>query len=318
MKTVGLLITCILLACARARGDTSYVTTFNSVVQINSIGQATTFASGFSGGGPGGVALDSSSNIYVSDSSGGFGASTILKFTPSGQKTTFASGLSLTYALAFDKNGNLYAAGDGVIEKLDSNGNASVFASGLFPALQGLAFDTSGNLYAADNDKILKFSPEGQQSVFASGLTGAQGLAFDSSGNLYEADRATESIFRFNAAGGKSLFANVANTGGAGVLAGLAFDSIGNLLAVDQGNTGEANGRIDKFDPSGSFSVFASPGMYQSRWIAVQVPEPSAFILLALGGAILLFRSLSNSLQRGVHDEGGRDFGLLCGGLRVV
>lgn len=82
-------------------------------------------------------------DLYVAvatTSSSGNGA--IFKFTPDGKKSTFASGLSLPFGLAFDGIGNLWA-------------------------VEGFG------------GMILKFTPDGSESIFATGLSSPHGLAFD-------------------------------------------------------------------------------------------------------------------------------------------
>jgi len=61
--------------------------------------------------------------------------------------------------------------GNGTIEKFDSIGNGTIFASGL-NGPSGLAFDSSGNLYVANwnSGTIGKFDLSGHESIFAWGL----------------------------------------------------------------------------------------------------------------------------------------------------
>ena len=61
---------------------------------------------------------------------------------------------------------------------------------------------------------------------------------------------------------------------------GLTFDSSGNLYVVNQ-NTNT----IVKFGSNGANSVFASSGMNEPDFIAVQTPEPGSIALL-LAGAV--------------------------------
>ncbi len=72
----------------------------------------------------------------------------------------------------------------------------SVFANVPFPS--GLAFDSNGNLYAADNfaSEINKITPGGVVSHFATlpFNSNVLGLAFDNNGNLYAADNNTSQI----------------------------------------------------------------------------------------------------------------------------
>src|SRR5436190_15257408 len=78
-------------------------------------------------------------DLYEADNS----SNTILKFTPDGTKSTFASGLNRPFGLAFDGSGNLFEADAG-------------------------------------SSTIFEFTPVGTKSTFASGLSGPGGLAFDS------------------------------------------------------------------------------------------------------------------------------------------
>src|SRR5438045_2996037 len=131
-------------------------------------------------------------DLYEADNS----SNTILKFTPDGTKSTFASGLSGPVGLAFDGSGNLFEAdyNSNTIFKFTPDGTKSAFASGLSnPA--GLAFDSSGNLFEADqaSGTIFTFTPAGTRSTFASGLSGPSGLAFRAS-TAYLANISTRAL----------------------------------------------------------------------------------------------------------------------------
>jgi sugar lactone lactonase YvrE len=76
-------------------------------------------------------------NLFEAD----YGSGHIYEFTPGGVQSTFASGLSTPFGLAFDSAGNLFEADRG-----------------------------SGNIY--------EFTPGGVRSTFASGLSGPDYLAF--------------------------------------------------------------------------------------------------------------------------------------------
>jgi sugar lactone lactonase YvrE len=92
--------------------------------------------------GPGGLAFDAFGNLFVSTGAFPFGNDTILRFTPSGVKSTFATGLDGPSGLAFDSAGNLFVA------------EIPLFATG----------------------DILKFTPDGMRTVFASGIGDPQGF----------------------------------------------------------------------------------------------------------------------------------------------
>jgi hypothetical protein len=127
------------------------------------------------------LAFDSAGNLYVGNDgiyTGGLNG-TIVRFTPGGVGSVFATGLSDPGGLAFDSQGNLYVANTdyrvNTIEKFTSAGVGTLFASTGLNNPVGLAFDSAGNLYAASsaNSTIVKFTPDGVGSVFASnGLSG--------------------------------------------------------------------------------------------------------------------------------------------------
>src|SRR4030095_848971 len=73
------------------------------------------------------------------------------EFTPNGVRSTFASGLTSPFALAFDSGGNLFVAdeGSGAVYKLTPTGVRTTFALGLSVTV-GLAFDSAGNLFATE------------------------------------------------------------------------------------------------------------------------------------------------------------------------
>jgi sugar lactone lactonase YvrE len=183
-STAVLTLAAVLLAApAAAHGDTFYVSEYasNYVRQYTASGAGSVFVR--TPGGPTGIAFDSAGNLYAAI----WSSSTIMKFTPGGPGTVFAStGLNHPEGLAFDQAGNLYAANfsDGSIAKFTPGGVGSVFATGLSEPF-GLAFDRAGNLYASDRyaSRIMKYTPDGAGSVFASaGVSYPTGLAIDSAG----------------------------------------------------------------------------------------------------------------------------------------
>jgi sugar lactone lactonase YvrE len=172
--------------------------------------------------------------------------------------------------------------GNSTVTKFDPSGHESSFASALnFP--RGVACDNNGNVYVAsvNNSQIFKFGPSGQKSVFAdfsSGVASPGGLAFDPNGNLYVADF-NGPILKFNSAGQGSVFAS----SGLNVPLGLGVDRSGSLYAVNLGNS-----TVEKFTPSGTPSLFANSGLNSGSFIAVQVPEPATWAMLALGICVVL------------------------------
>ena len=218
---------CINYPCAQA--DTLYVSTFNlnRILEFDSIGNQSTFATASSGlSDPTGLAFDSSGNLYVAN----LGNNTIEKFSPSGTGSVFAtaaSGVDAPEGLAFDSGGNLYVAngGNDTIQEFSSSGTGSVFAASGINNPYGLTFDSNGNLYVANggNNTIEKFNSSGQGSLFTSTnlLSAPIGLAFDSSGNLYVGNHGGSDILKIDPEGDTSVFAS-----GLGNAVYLAIDEI--------------------------------------------------------------------------------------------
>jgi hypothetical protein len=207
---------------------------------------------------PSGVAVDSSGNVFVADTTNNL----IRMITIGGVVSTYAgsgtaghhdaNGTSATFAepkgIAVDSNGNVFVADTfyDIIRRIDTSGNVTTYAgiagtsgssnsntvatAATFASPSGVAVDTSGNVYVADtgNNFIRKIAPGSGSTVggivttiadASAVLDAPSGVAVDStSGNVYVADT-------FN-----SVIKVIAPGGGVTTLAGLA------------GNPGAANG----------------------------------------------------------------------------
>lgn len=229
----------------------------NAIRKITPSGVVTTFAgsttgaSGYSDAtgtsalfnGPGGIAVDASGNLFVSD----YNNDAIRKITPAGVVTTFYhSSSSLGPAgLSFDSSGNLLVAaqltrqilkispsgvvtviaGDGNYGYINATGTAAEFANET-----DVKMDASGNLIVADynNNAIRKISPTGVVTTLAGGTvygnaggfadgvgTAAKfnnptGLAITSGGIIYVADLVNSDIRRIMPDGTVTLIAGSA------------------------------------------------------------------------------------------------------------
>jgi sugar lactone lactonase YvrE len=200
------------------------------------------------------------------------GAGFIYKFSPNGERSTVAFGLSRPRGLAFDSAGNLFVATNfcdaatwchPTIVKITPGGAQSVFA--IIPDsffAQGVAIDHSDNLFVMaitwsnTASIIFKLTPTGARRSF--GFVPGHGfdLAFDRAGNLFAADVTGQSIYKFTPDGTRSLFVGPEafshhETGPIG----LAFDHFGNLFVSTEVFPYNADG-IFKFTPRGAKSTF--------------------------------------------------------------
>jgi sugar lactone lactonase YvrE len=191
--------------------------------------------------GPWDLAVDSASNLYVTDS----GNNTIRKVTPAGAVTTLAG------SAQFNPAGRLmYGSADGT-------GSAAQFNSP-----EGVAVDSTGNVYVVDgnNFTLRKVAPVGTNWVVttlagsvtcgsADGTGSAarfslpHGVAVDSAGNLYVADSVNYTVRKVTPEGAVTTLAGLAgafgSADGTGVAArferpdGVEVDTNGNLYVTD-------------------------------------------------------------------------------------
>ena len=210
------------------------------------------------------MTFDRKGNLFVGDSGSGIPQmeSLILKFTPDGSRSTFASiGFNQLLGMTFDGAGNLLVANAQEILKFAPDGTQSTFASsvdGVWP----LAFDKSGNLYAGINpigpSSILKFAPDGGRSTFITfpaPTSFTTGMAFDAKGDLFL--KRSSSIVKVTP---DRTITTVATTTG-NLEYPLAFDSDGNLFACPTAYD-ETEPAIIKFAPDGTQTTFAFPPPY--------------------------------------------------------
>ncbi|HVW79023.1 MAG TPA: Ig-like domain repeat protein [Alloacidobacterium sp.] len=135
---------------------------------------------------PAGIAVDTSGDIFVSDSAM---EGRIVEIASSGEASIInTSGMGLSYCngLAVDKAGNLYVADspNNRIVKITANGAWSQVNTGSYTlnAPQGVSVDPAGNLYIADtyNGSVKEVATDGSVSVVNSTLL--SGDSFDTFG----------------------------------------------------------------------------------------------------------------------------------------
>ena len=219
------------------------------------------------------MAFDRTGNLFVVDHQRGglIDAGAIYKITPSGARTTFASGLSYSSHVATDRQGNVFVADydQGIICKYKPTGSRGIFASGLYhPA--GLAFNSAGDLFVVDNSagniyqgSIYRYKPDRSRITIAvlESQDRPADLAVDADGNLFMADLGGNiykyDLVRVPGPPPRTPFGTVPASAQS-----LAFDSAGILVVVDAGGVNGTGtvmpNAIYSFTPLGVRSMFAS------------------------------------------------------------
>ena len=224
----------------------------------------TTLARSFNN--PYGIAVDTSGNVYVSDTYN----NCIKRVTPAGVVTVLAGSTT-----GFS----------------DATGTAAKFNNPM-----GIAIDTSGNIIVADalNRRIRKVTPAGVVTTVA-GSTPTPGstppvfeypvsVAIDSNGNIFVSDETNRSILKITPegvvstiAGGNQSFkyADGQGTNAAfGLPAGIAVDANGNIFVADTGCN-----CIRRVTPSGDVTTIAGYASPLNRPIAMSTdPEPGGYV----------------------------------------
>jgi len=261
-----------LLVCASASAQNLFVGCYGSqtITEIPTFGPNVVIAGGLNY--PTGLAFDKRGNLFESDQFSG----NIYEFAAgTWAQTTFQSGLNQPSNLVFDPAGNLLVnvAGDQIL-KFTPDGRESVFASGPnFSGTIGMAIDKDGDVFVgningggADAGYVIRITPGGKQSVYASGISYPSGMAVDSDGNLFVASGdGFNTITKVTPDGTQSIFAS-----GLNYPAPIAFDQNGDLLVGDEGANQEpgditifaANGTVLAVNTSVSKPTsLAFPGM---------------------------------------------------------
>lgn len=230
----------------------------------------------------GGMAVDSKGNLFIVDS----GNASIYEYSTFKIQSTFATGVSNAWGIAFDTSGNLYVTSGGDILEYTTNGVESTFATGLY-GLRNLAFDGAGNLYAtaltsnAATGLITKYTTNGTQSIFATGLHNPQGLGFSTDGNLFVADTSANnigSVYEYTTNGVQSTYATGLNAAN-----GITFDTSGNLYVANRPN-------VIKYTTNNVYSLIINSGEISGNlaWSPYPIPEPSSYVLLGLAALALI------------------------------
>jgi sugar lactone lactonase YvrE len=142
---------------------------------------------------PQGIAVDANGNVYVAE----FANNTVRKITPDGVVSLLAGSVRIPgsengrgssahfrnpWALAADKNGNVYVSDNGnlSLRKIGPDGTVVTLADS-FGNPRGVAVDAAGNVYVADlaNNSIRKITTADKASNLTAALSSPENVAVD-------------------------------------------------------------------------------------------------------------------------------------------
>ncbi|MGJ8663541.1 MAG: hypothetical protein ACSHWU_07815 [Marinicella sp.] len=169
----------------------------------------------------GDVFVTDNGNIYISDFGviGTGNGSTVVKITPDGETSIFASGLSGSPSgIIMDSSGDLYVAtfNGGDVYRISPNGNKTIINSGLSGPV-GLALDNNENLYVAEcsANRISKLVNGSAETISTlAGIGCVNGLTWGHDNALYALNFRDGKITRVDLNGNASAFATIPGRGG--------------------------------------------------------------------------------------------------------
>ncbi|HEY7532738.1 MAG TPA: 6-bladed beta-propeller, partial [Nitrospiraceae bacterium] len=217
---------------------------------------------------PQGIGVDSSGNVYVTDSD----RNDVQKFDSDGEhilawgsQGTDEGQFTFAQQVATDSSGNVYVTdnSENRVQKFDSDGNfilewdSALSSAGELSSPAGIAIDSADDVYVVDsgNGRIQKFDSDGnfilEWGQFGSGdgeFDRPYGIATDSFDNVYVTDYFRSNVQKFDSDG--AFFRAWGTDGSAdgefSDVRGIAIDSSDNVYVADAGNN-----RIQKFDSEG-------------------------------------------------------------------
>jgi len=187
---------------------------------------------------PGGVAVDSSGTVYVTNQ-GMKGRVVALAAGSSAPTVKPFSGLYEPQGVAVDSAGKIYVSDFNnrvVALGAGSNNQSDMPFTGLnYP--EGVAVDAQGSVYVADrgNNRVVKLEPGSTNQIVLAfdGLKNPDGVAVDSNGNVYVTDTDNNRVVKLDAGTSNQ---SVLPFTGISAPWGIAVDKVGNVYVTEHDN----------------------------------------------------------------------------------
>ncbi len=187
---------------------------------------------------PGGVAVDKSGTVYVTNQ-GIFGRVATLAHGSSTPTVQPFTGLYEPQGIAVDSNGTMYVSdfNNRVVALAAGSNNQVVLPFTGLNYPEGVAVDAQGSVYVADrgNNRVLKLAAgSNNQTVLPfNGLKNPDGVAVDSAGNVYVTDTDNNRVVRLDAGTNQQTELPFP---GISAPWGIAVDNAGNVYVTEHDN----------------------------------------------------------------------------------
>jgi streptogramin lyase len=214
-------------------GSTIYVS--SSYYIYSNISIAGTSVFGVGGSSPQGLVVNSSGNVYVTNS----GANSVQQITPSGVSTIFGATGNVPIEIAIDSSGNIFTANNSSnnVTKITPLGVSTTLGTTDFQPL-AITVDSAGNVYTANQggSNITKITPLGVSTNYGNLSTSisnqVRGIVVDTSGNVFVVCTANN-VVKVTPAGVSTNFGTFVP---GNLLSSIAIDSLNNIYVADQTN----------------------------------------------------------------------------------
>jgi sugar lactone lactonase YvrE len=254
--------------------DTGIIYKITPAGQLSTIADLPDLADGYVGP----IFDPASGNLFVSRYAQGAGAE-VLRITPAGAVSVFASGIEDPSGLAADGQGNLFVTSyncpGGAVFRVSSAGVVNQFGTGLCHP-DGVAIGPNGDLFIGDRgtQRIMRVpAAGGAASVFAVGVGLPLAVAFDQTGKLFVVNFSAGTVSSVSSNGVVSPFAS-----GLTNPDGLAFDQQNQIYVADFGRS-----QIIKLEDPPPTTPTATP---LPTATPTNTPPPIANQLTINGGAL--------------------------------
>ena len=207
---------------------------------------------------PQGIAIDSSGNVWVTNTN----SNNVAELSPTGVTITTVTVGTYPHGIAIDASGNVWVTNNGgscnVTELSSAGATNGTYPVGSGP--EGIAIDASGNVWVANyySDNVTELSPTGTTITTVTVGTNPQGIAIDSSGNVWVTNWGSNNVTELSPTG-----TTLGPYAVGGNPWGIAIDTSGNVWVANV-----STNNVTELSPIGATITTVTVGTYP-RGIAI-------------------------------------------------